>query len=139
LGLLLGNIGIDRPYWIIACGMLLVGIGAGMFMTPNTTAIMSSVPDNRRGVANGLRSMLNNMGQVLSTAVSLMIVGSALPPRLKNVLYSGSDAVLSGPDLKLIVRGYQWALVALIIATLLGLAASSLRTGKKQEEESTFQ
>ncbi|MBW7458962.1 hypothetical protein K0U00_33430, partial [Paenibacillus sepulcri] len=74
----------------------------------------------------------NNMGQVLSTAVSLMIVGLALPPRLKDVLYAGSDAVLNRTDLQLIIRGYQWALIALAAATILALAASLLREGRVQ-------
>lgn len=130
LALLLGTIAGDHPYWITANAMLLVGIGAGLFLTPNTIEILSSVPNHRRGIANGLRSMLNNMGQVLSTAVSLTIVGLALPPRLKTALYAGANAILSKKDLALIMRGYQWALFALIIATLLGLAASLLRTGR---------
>lgn len=59
-------------------------MGSGLFIVPNTTMIMSSVPVNRRGIANGFRSMLNNMGQVISTAVSLMIVVASLPIRLRN-------------------------------------------------------
>jgi len=105
-----------------------------LFLTPNTTDIMSSVPSHRRGVANGLRSMLGNMGQVLSTAVTLMIVGIGLPSRLKDVLYSGAAADLTRPDLILIIHGYRWAIAALLIATLLGLAASLSRPGKQTSE-----
>ncbi|MBW7456248.1 DHA2 family efflux MFS transporter permease subunit, partial [Paenibacillus sepulcri] len=59
LMLLFGVLEAEQSYPVLACGMLLIGMGTGLFMTPNTTVIMSSVPDNRRGVANGLRSMLN--------------------------------------------------------------------------------
>ncbi|MBB6730414.1 MFS transporter [Cohnella sp. CBP 2801] len=129
LALLFAAIDPVPSYALTATAMLLVGIGAGLFQTPNTTAIMTSVPGNRRGVANGLRSMLNNMGQVLSTAITLMIVGLGLPSRLKDVLYSGADAVLSHGDLTQIVGGYRRAIAALVIATVLGLIASLSRSG----------
>lgn len=132
--LLLFSVSPDLSYGLIAAAMLLVGCGAGLFLTPNTTDIMSSVPSHRRGVANGLRSMLGNMGQVLSTAVTLMIVGIGLPSRLKDVLYSGAAADLTRPDLILIIHGYRWAIAALLIATLLGLAASLSRPGKQTSE-----
>jgi hypothetical protein len=48
-----------------------------MFAAPNTSAIMSSVPANQRGVASGMRSTFQNSGTALSIGVffSLMIVG----------------------------------------------------------------
>src|SRR5436305_1677517 len=40
-----------------ALGPAVVGIGSGMFMSPNTAAMMGSVPGNRRGIAAGARVM----------------------------------------------------------------------------------
>jgi len=131
LTLLLLTISPELNYGLTALAMLLVGCGAGLFLTPNTTDIMSSVPSNRRGVANGLRSMLGNMGQVLSTAVALSIAGAGLPPHLKNVLYAGADATLSHDELALIVHGYRWAIAVLLLALALGLLTSLLRSGKR--------
>jgi EmrB/QacA subfamily drug resistance transporter len=136
LGLVISTIGLiilmstlnyNTPYWITGFSMLLVGFGSGMFLTPNTTTIMSSVPANRRGVANGLRSLLNNMGQIVSTTMSLMIITAVLPVRLKSVIYNGAAAVVSNSDLNLIISGYKWAFVAMLIATILGMIASFLR------------
>ncbi|MBJ8192027.1 MFS transporter, partial [Bacillus cereus] len=80
---------------------------------------MSSVPEQSRGVANGLRSMLYNLGQVLSTALSLTIVGAALPAHLKNVLYSGKNNVISAVDFAFVIHGYRWVIIALIGTSLL--------------------
>lgn len=118
-----------------AIGMGLVGFGSGLFLTPNTRSIMTSVPYSRRGFANGLRSMLQNMGQVLSTTISLTIVTAVLPPRLQDAVYSGSATTLNQADLRLITTGYRWAYMALLIATLLGMAASSLRGSAKQGQQ----
>ncbi|WP_433075500.1 MFS transporter [Dactylosporangium sp. CA-052675] len=84
LGLLL--IPIDFPYPLFAALLVLSGLGQGMFSAPNTSAIMSSVPANQRGVASGMRATFQNAGTSLSIGVffSLMVVGlaHALPQTL---------------------------------------------------------
>lgn len=110
-----------------AIGMLLVGFGSGLFLTPNTRSIMTSVPASRRGFANGLRSMLQNMGQVLSTAISLTIVTATLPHHLQDAVYSGNMIGLSKSNVFSMVIGYRWAIAALLLATVIGMLASSQR------------
>ncbi|WP_433043993.1 MFS transporter [Dactylosporangium sp. CS-033363] len=84
LGLLL--IPIDFPYPLFATLLVISGLGQGMFSAPNTSAIMSSVPANQRGVASGMRATFQNAGTSLSIGVffSLMVVGlaRALPETL---------------------------------------------------------
>ncbi|EHS59134.1 MFS transporter [Paenibacillus sp. Aloe-11] len=132
IGLLVLTIAIspDVPYSVLGIGMFLAGLGCGLFMTPNTASIMASVPENRRGIANGLRSMLNSMGQVLSTAVGLMIVKVSLPDRLKDVIYVGSSTGLSTQDLSQIANSYRIAFMVLFAVNVLGIVLSVLR-GKK--------
>ena len=54
LGLLL--LPVDFPYWAFATLIALNGIGSGLFSAPNTSAVMSSVPADQRGVASGMRA-----------------------------------------------------------------------------------
>ncbi|GMA51212.1 MFS transporter [Alicyclobacillus contaminans] len=110
-----------------ALGMLLVGFGSGLFLTPNTRSIMTGVPYDRRGFANGLRSMLQNMGQVLSTAISLTLVTAVLPARLQDVVYQGTAKPLALPDVEQITNGYRLAYLVLLAATMAGIAVSALR------------
>ncbi|MGY4769343.1 MFS transporter [Kribbella sp. CWNU-51] len=69
----------DFSYWAFAGLLVLNGIGSGLFSAPNTSAIMSSVPANRRGAASGMRGTFLNSGTSLSIGVffTLMIVGLA--------------------------------------------------------------
>ena len=66
------------------------GVGSGLFASPNTSAIMSSVPAGQRGSASGMRSTFQNSGMSLSIGIffSLMIAGvaSALPHTLTSGL-----------------------------------------------------
>ena len=52
--------GRTRPTGRARSGCSLVGIGSGMFNSPNTAAMMGTVPAHRRGIAAGARTMLQN-------------------------------------------------------------------------------
>jgi len=67
------------PYWLFALIILCNGLGSGLFASPNTSAIMSSVPARYRGAASGMRSTFMNSGMSLSIGIffSLMIAGLA--------------------------------------------------------------
>ena len=81
---------VDFPYPAFAALLVVSGIGQGMFSAPNTSAIMSSVPTEQRGVASGMRATFQNSGTSLSIGVffSLMIAGlaSSLPQTLTSGL-----------------------------------------------------
>jgi MFS family permease len=81
---------IDFPYWAFAVLIAANGIGVGMFSSPNSSSIMSSVPARQRGAASGMRSTFQNSGTALSIGAffSLMIAGlaSALPHSLTSGL-----------------------------------------------------
>jgi MFS family permease len=83
---------VDFPYWAFACIIFCNGIGSGLFASPNTASIMSSVPARHRGAASGMRSVFMNSGMSLSIGFffSLMIAGlaSTLPRSLSRGLES---------------------------------------------------
>src|SRR5690348_16224215 len=80
------------PYWAFALLIFGNGIGSGLFASPNTSAIMSSVPARHRGSASGMRATFQNSGMALSIGIffSLMIVG--LAATLPRTLTSGLTA-----------------------------------------------
>jgi len=98
---------IDFNYWMFAVILLLSGIGSGLFSSPNSSAIMSSVPAHDRGQASGMRATFMNSGQVLSIGLffSLMIIGlsSSLPQATRTGLlkaglpYPIAEQVASAP------------------------------------------
>jgi MFS family permease len=88
LGLML--LPVNFPYWAFACIIFCNGVGSGLFASPNTSSIMSSVPAQHRGAASGMRSVFMNSGMSLSIGFffSLMIAGLAntLPKALTSGL-----------------------------------------------------
>ncbi|MGD0406060.1 MAG: MFS transporter [Candidatus Bathyarchaeia archaeon] len=59
------------PFAII---LLIMGIGNGIFMSPNMASVMNSCPAEHRGAASGLRATLQNCGQTISQAIFFAII-----------------------------------------------------------------
>ncbi len=61
-------------YWELGVLIFLMGIGNGMFSSPNSSSIMNSVPPQDRGVASGMMATLMNSAMTLSMALFFTIV-----------------------------------------------------------------
>src|SRR4051812_9832659 len=124
---LMTTLGIDSPYWQSAAWLAFVGIGSGMFNSPNTAAMMGTVPAYRRGVAAGARMMLQNTGAVLSIAFVMAIVTSAVPKDVLFKIFSGVASGLSDAQLEPFVHNMHTALWVLAATSLVGAAVSLMR------------
>jgi MFS family permease len=80
---------VQFAYPTLAFFLLLAGLGSGLFNSPNSAAIMNSVPASQRGAASGMRAVFANAGFVVSIGLffSLMIAG--LAGSLSSTLYAG--------------------------------------------------
>ncbi|MDD1702155.1 MAG: MFS transporter [Methanoregula sp.] len=72
--LILAILPYNFDYLPFALALLVMGIGNGMFSSPNAAAIMNSVPADRRGVTSGMMSTLMNSGFVLSMGMFFTII-----------------------------------------------------------------
>lgn len=115
------------PYTVMAVALLIIGAGSGLFLTPNTSSIMASIPANRRGIANGVRSMMQNSGYVVSVALSLAIITSPLTASAKSAAYAGTLSSLPGRMLDDFTTGCRVALLVLGAMTVAGMVASLRR------------
>jgi len=110
------------------CGwMFLSGLGSGMFVSPNTNAIMSAVPVERRGIAAGVRSMMNNLGNVISIALSMAIISSSMKGGAMQRLFSGSHTVSNGIDANNFIAGLRKVFLISFIISILAAILSYLR------------
>jgi MFS family permease len=107
--------------------LAIVGIGSGTFMSPNGAAMMGAVPPERRGIAAGARTVLQNTGAVLSIAFVLAIITSAVPRAVLFRIFSGLAHGLSDAKLAPFINNMHVALWALAGSALLGTAVSLMR------------
>jgi hypothetical protein len=69
--------------------IFVLGCGSGLFASPNTSSIMSSVPPERRGVASGMRATVKNGGMLVSIGVFFSLVTAGLAATPLSTLYAG--------------------------------------------------
>jgi EmrB/QacA subfamily drug resistance transporter len=114
-------------YWQSSVWLFVVGVGSGMFNSPNTAAMMGTVPPQRRGIAAGARMMLQNTGAVLSIAFVLAIVTAAVPKDVLFKIFSGLASGLSDAQLAPFIHNMHTALWVLAVTSLVGAGVSLLR------------
>ncbi len=68
--LFLAQIGVATPTFEIVLLLALSGIGQGLFLAPNTTAVMSAVPADQSGIASSLVATTRVVGQAMSVAIA---------------------------------------------------------------------
>lgn len=72
--LILAILPYNFDYLPFATALFVMGIGNGMFGSPNAAAIMNSVPAKERGVTSGMMSTLMNSGFVVSMGMFFTII-----------------------------------------------------------------
>lgn len=107
-----------------------LGVGVGMFNSPNNSAIMGAVPRERLGVASGLLALSRTLGQM----TGLPLIGAVFTGLVLRTagLAPGAD-VTAAPDAALVagVRGtYQIAAAFIFVST--ALAAFALWYDRRQ-------
>ena len=109
LGLLLGLVRASDNVLAFVPGLFLVGSGLGIMLTPSVNIVQSSFSEDLQGEISGLSRSVSNLGSSFGTAIAGTILVSSLA--------TGN-------------RSYALAMVALMVAGLIGLAAAMFLPGK---------
>jgi EmrB/QacA subfamily drug resistance transporter len=129
------SIAVDTPYWQLALWQLIIGAGSGLFNSPNTSAVMGVVPAHKRGIGAGMRAMLTNTGFVISIALAIGLMTSAMDPKVLVAVFSGTQVGASGIDLGPFINALHIAFGAGVVASLIGAGISLMRGGHRSWEE----
>jgi EmrB/QacA subfamily drug resistance transporter len=115
--------------YLILC-LLLLGFGFGLFSSPNTNAVMSSVNKKYYGVASGILGTMRLLGQMLSMGVVTLIF----------TLYLGGMQVTPS-NFPSFLKSMHFSFIIFAVLCAFGIAASmargSMRTENGIKEEGT--
>jgi MFS family permease len=115
IGLLLALVGASSRVIAFAPGLLLIGLGLGVMLTPSVNVVQSSFPEQLQGEISGLSRSVSNLGSSFGTAIAGTILVSDLA--------SGNTS-------------YVLAMVVLGVLALIGLAAAvQLPGGRGQDRQ----
>jgi MFS family permease len=105
IGVLLAIVTGSPSAWAFAPGLLLIGLGLGVMLTPSINVVQSSFPEELQGEISGLSRSVSNLGSCLGTAIA------------GTILVAGITAT---PE-----RAYGLAMIVLAAVGLLGLLAAA--------------
>ena len=82
IGLLLAMVTGSPSVWAFAPGLLLVGLGLGVMLTPSVNVVQSSFPEDLQGEISGLSRCVSNLGSSLGTAIAgtVLVAGITSTP-----------------------------------------------------------
>lgn len=114
-------------YWWPGLFQFIVGVGSGMFNSPNTAAMMGVVAPHRRGIASGARVLVQNTGAVLSIAFVMAVVTSGIPPTVLFSIFSGLGTRISSSQMAPFLSNMHFALWCMTALSVLGAGVSFAR------------
>lgn len=136
---------LESTYWDLAWPLLVVSLGIGLFTAPTTSAIMSSTPDDKQGVASAVNDTTREIGAALGIALtgSLLAAGysrditpalGTLPPMVRDTVHgslAGATAVATrmGPGGDQLLHLARLAFLHAMGSTLLVLATVTATAG----------
>ena len=112
IGLLLALVKASPSAWALAPGLLFIGLGLGVMLTPSVNVVQSAFPEQQQGEISGLSRSVSNLGSSLGTAVAGTILVSSL----------------TTPD-----RAYALAMIVLAAIGLIGLVTTLFLPAKTAE------
>jgi MFS family permease len=104
VGVLLAMVTVSKSPWAFAPGLLLIGLGLGLMLTPSVNIVQSSFVESQQGEISGLSRSVSNLGSSLGAAIA------------GTILVAG---ITSTPE-----RSYGLALVVLAVVAVAGLVAA---------------
>jgi EmrB/QacA subfamily drug resistance transporter len=109
----------STPVYIIIILLVIMGIGFGLFSSPNSNAIMSSVEKKHLGIASGVVGTMRMVGQMMSMGIAMMLIALFLGKQTINpATYPG------------LISAIKTGFVIFSVLSLLGIFASLARNKK---------
>jgi MFS family permease len=110
----------DTGYYFLGGILVLLGLGFGIFSSPNTNIIMSSVDKKHYGLASATMGTMRLTGQSLSMGIAIMSIS----------LMVGNINMSAVPHDKFI-NSMQITFIICLVLCLFGIYASSVREKKR--------
>jgi EmrB/QacA subfamily drug resistance transporter len=110
----------DTPTVLLACELVVIGLGFGLFIAPNSTAIMSSAPRGQFGMASGMIGAMRTLGMAVSMTTITLIISFMM----------GEEAV-TAQNLPVFLTSMRVALTVSAVFSCLGVVLSLKRGSGK--------
>ena len=126
--LIFSRLDTGSSYWDILPGLLFLGVGMALTMTPTTAAAMSSVPRDQAGVGSAVLNSMRQVGGSLGIAVTGAIVAHVSASSLADG-HSRPVAFVDGFQ-----RGLEVAAAIAVAGAVIAVATMRSHSERRQDE-----
>ena len=111
---LLSRLGPHASLHAVAATLAVIGVGVGVFLSPNNSALMGSAPRDQQGVAGGIRATARNLGNVLGIGIvgavfNSVLTHSAPPDGVFAAFHAGLSIVCAAAVIGAVTSGLRGA------------------------------
>ena len=123
-------------YGDVAIRLVVLGLGMGLFQSPNNSAVMSSAPSTQRGVASAVLGTMRNLGTMLGIGITGAVFVSFMPYNAFLQLALNGETSQAGVDA--VIAAFRICYWAATLFAVLGVI-TSLSRGKVRPQVSSQQ
>lgn len=125
---LISLVGMGASLMLLVIVLLPIGVGAGIFQSPNNSAVLGSVPQHRLGVTSAMLTITRITGQITGIAV----LGTVWAMRVSAISGARGDATAAPPAAQAQAFQDTARLVAVLMAASLALATWGWLTERRE-------
>jgi EmrB/QacA subfamily drug resistance transporter len=112
-------------YYIVSVAIM--ALGNGLFQSPNTSLVMSTVPKNKLGIAGSVNALVRNVGIVVGVSLATTILYN----RMSYKMAFRVENYIQGRD-DIFIYGMHYVYIVAIIICSIGAVITAIRLAKKK-------
>ncbi|CAM4178230.1 MAG: MFS transporter [Paenibacillus macerans] len=124
----------SSPIFLVGVWIGMLGLGSGLFQSPNNSLVMSKVPRTQLGIAGSINSLVRNVGMVVGITVATTtlfgVMSSLAGQRVTGLVPGRPDLFLSGMHVVFMTS----ATICLVAAVLTGWRLWSAKRAVRGEQ-----
>ena len=126
----------NTPYLTLSVYMIVLGVGTGLFISPNLRSVMGSVPERRRGIGSALFALFVNLGLTVSLNFAILIMSLTAPYEvITRIISAINPTTIPLTERLLFVESLKNTYIAFGIINALAIIPSLLQINFKSKQQ----
>lgn len=127
--ILMSTIHEATPIWIVGIYSVVMGIGNGMFQSPNNTLVMSTVKRNKLGIAGSVNALVRNLGMIFGITLGTTLLYS----KMSSMLGYTVNNYIPGKD-HVFISAMDFVYIVAAVICFIGVIVSATRFRKRKAQ-----
>lgn len=132
--LLMSTLNEHSNLWTIGMFVAILSVGNGLFQSPNTSLVMSTVPKNKLGIAGSINALVRNLGLVFGVSLATTLLYNRMSHKIGHHVVN----YVQGRD-DVFIYGMRYVYITAASICIVGALLTAFRLyGKGRNREEAF-